>query len=252
MPMSSRCLVVTDLDGTLLDSASRLSHANRRALEALGRSGVVRAVATGRSLYSARNVMGDDFPVDYLAFSSGVCIVSWPDGRHLASHVMEPHVVSGLVRRLQDLALDFMVHHAAPASHRFHFVRSSNDNADFEKRIERYRQFARPWREGIPEDVGVSQFVIVEPPGVVSCLDLAGSRIRRCARGAHDITPRPRIDLDRAVSARSFEGPCVGMAQGAARNRPRPHHRDRQRLQRSRHARVGGARACGVERAHRR
>ena len=32
-------LVVTDLDGTLLDSASRLGGANRRALEALGHNG---------------------------------------------------------------------------------------------------------------------------------------------------------------------------------------------------------------------
>ena len=42
-------MLVTDLDGTLLDSASRLSSRNRVALEALGAAGVVRVVATGRS-----------------------------------------------------------------------------------------------------------------------------------------------------------------------------------------------------------
>ena len=171
-PMTAPCLVVTDLDGTLLDSASRLSDTNRSALETLGRNGVVRAVATGRSLYSARKVMNDEFPVDYLVFSSGVGIVSWPDGSHLASHSMEPRVVPKLVNRLQGLSLDFMVHHSGLSTHQFHFVRSSHHNRDFENRIERYRQFARRWGDGLPDDFEVGQFVIVEPPGAISCREL--------------------------------------------------------------------------------
>ena len=165
-------LVVTDLDGTLLDSASRLSDVNRRTLEALGRNGVVRAVATGRSLYSARLVMHEDFPIDYLAFSSGAGVVSWEDGRLLRSPAMDPAIVSGLVSRLRGLTLDFMVQHAAPDSHRFHFVRSSHRNADFERRLERYRRFARPWRDDVVRELEVSQFVVIEPPGVASCLEL--------------------------------------------------------------------------------
>ena len=165
-------LVVTDLDGTLLDSASRLSGVNRWTLEALGRRGVVRAVATGRSLYSARLVMGEDFPVDYLAFSSGAGIVSWPHGRLLRSPAMDPALVSRLVGRLRGLALDFMVQHAAPDSHRFHFVRSSRRNVDFDHRIERYRRFARPLHGGVPVELRVSQFVVIEPPGTDSHREL--------------------------------------------------------------------------------
>ena len=165
-------LVVMDLDGTLLDSASRLSEVNRRTLEALGRNGAVRAVATGRSLYSARLVMHEDFPVDYLAFSSGAGVVSWEDGRLLRSPAMNPTLVSRLVTRLRGLRLDFMVQHAAPDSHRFHFVRSSRRNVDFEHRIKRYRRFAQPWRADVGGQFGVSQFVVVEPPGVASCLEL--------------------------------------------------------------------------------
>ena len=171
MSRSTR-LVVTDLDGTLLDSASRLSDVNRRTLETLGRSGVVRAVATGRSLYSARLVMREDFPVDYLAFSSGAGIVSWPDGRLLRSPAMGSRLVSRLVARLRGLALDFMVQHAAPDSHRFHFVRSSRQNVDFDHRIERYRRFARPLHDGVPVEVRVSQFVVIEPPGTDSHREL--------------------------------------------------------------------------------
>lgn len=165
-------LVVTDLDGTLLDSASRLSGVNRGTLETLGRNCTVRAVATGRSLYSARRVMHQDFPVDYLAFSSGAGIVTWPDGRLLRASAMSPDLVSRLVGRLRGLDLDFMIQHAAPDSHRFHFVRSSRRNADFERRIERYRRFARPLHDGVPVEVRVSQFVAVEPPGTDSHREL--------------------------------------------------------------------------------
>lgn len=166
-------LVVTDLDGTLLDSASRLSDTNRRTLEVLGRSGVVRVVATGRSRYSAHNVMNADFPVDYLVYSSGVGIVSWADGRSLRSRAMAPGVVSGLVARLRALALDFMVHHAVPDTHCFHFFRSSGgDNLDFERRLERYAPFSRRLCDGLPAGMEVSQLLVVEPPGTASHLDL--------------------------------------------------------------------------------
>ena len=173
-------LVVTDLDGTLLDSASRLGGANRRALEALGRNGTVRAVATGRSLYSARTVMPADFPVDYLVFSSGAGIVSWADGRLLRSRTMAPAVVSGIVARLRTLSLDFMVHHAVPDTHCFHFFRSSDGgNADFERRIERYARFSRLLcdGDGLPGEVEVSQLLVVEPPGTDSHLDLLGREL---------------------------------------------------------------------------
>ena len=57
-------IVVSDLDGTLLDSSARLSPRNRSTLQSLGDQGVVRVVATGRSLHSARLVLDDGFPID--------------------------------------------------------------------------------------------------------------------------------------------------------------------------------------------
>ncbi|MDX1435151.1 MAG: HAD hydrolase family protein, partial [Gammaproteobacteria bacterium] len=81
-------MVVTDLDGTLLDSSARLGPVNRGALERLGEHGVLRVVATGRSLHSARLVIDRDFPIDYLVFSSGVGIVRWPEEDPLVHHHM--------------------------------------------------------------------------------------------------------------------------------------------------------------------
>ena len=170
--MTAVGLVVTDLDGTLLDSNSRLSDANRRTLESLGNSGVVRVVATGRSLHSARRVMSDDFPIDYLAFSTGAGVLSWRDGSLLRSPVMDPDVVSRLVARLRGLALDFMVHRVAPETHRFHFVRSSAGNADFERRLARYDRYAQPWHDGVSKEVAVSQLLVIEAPGSASHVDI--------------------------------------------------------------------------------
>lgn len=189
-PMKPSCLVVTDLDGTLLDSASRLSGVNRRTLETLGRNGVVRAVATGRSLYSARLVMHEDFPVDYLAFSSGAGVVSWEDGRLLRSLAMNSALVDRLVARLRTLAVDFMVHHAAPDTHCFHFVRSSDRNADFERRVERYDRFAQPWHAGVSGAIEMSQFVVIEPPGTASHRDL----LAREFKGVHVVRTTSPLD----------------------------------------------------------
>ena len=134
--------------------------------------------------------MNDDFPVDYLVFSSGVGIVSWMDGLHLTSHTMQPAVVSRLVARLRDLALDFMVHHAAPDTHRFHFHRASDCNADFENRIRRYAEHARCLSDGFPADVKVSQLVVVEPPGAASHLDL----LTRELDGVHVVRTTSPLD----------------------------------------------------------
>ena len=178
MPARSRLhpaqphLVVTDLDGTLLDSGARLGDANRRTLETLGRAGTVRVVATGRSLYSARTVMPADFPIDYLVFSSGAGVTSWADGRLLRSRAMAPGVVSDLVARLRALSLDFMVHHAVPDTHCFHYFRATRGNTDFERRIERYARFSQPLCDAMPGEIEVSQILVVEPPGAASHLDL--------------------------------------------------------------------------------
>ena len=172
LPPAQSRLVATDLDGTLLDSVARLGRAHRCALEALGRAGTVRVVATGRSLYSARTVMPTDFPIDYLVFSSGAGVTSWADGRLLRSRAMAPGTVSDLIARLRALSLDFMVHHAVPDTHCFHYVRSSEGNDDFERRIERYARFSQPLCDAMPGEVEVSQILVVEPPGAASHLDL--------------------------------------------------------------------------------
>ena len=78
MPCPPRRILITDLDGTLLNQERKVSPADRDALQRCPDHGIVRVVATGRNLYSAHKVLTPDFPIDYLIFSSGAGLVDWP------------------------------------------------------------------------------------------------------------------------------------------------------------------------------
>jgi hydroxymethylpyrimidine pyrophosphatase-like HAD family hydrolase len=141
-------LVVSDLDGTLLDSHHQLSAANRGALLDLGRRRVVRVVATGRTLFSALRVLGDDFPIDFLVCSSGAAICRWPSRELLKAEHMSEAAALRLARALCSRGLDFMLHHAVPDNHRCLFHRTGGSNPDFERRIALYSSYAQ--RTNVP------------------------------------------------------------------------------------------------------
>jgi len=161
-------MVVTDLDGTLLDAHAQLGAANRRALERLGRQGTLRVIATGRSLHSADSVLDADFPIDYLVFSSGAGVLHWPTRELLVAHEMRGPHAEGVLARLLDARLAFMVHHGVPENHRFYYHwesgRAESANPDFHRRCERYRAFAEPLPPQGLGDIEVSQFLAVEAP----------------------------------------------------------------------------------------
>lgn len=169
-------IVVSDLDGTLLDSGHRLSAVNRRTLTSLGEQGVVRVVATGRSLYSARQVLDDAFPIDFLVFSSGAGVVEWATKDLVLAHHMRPEEALTIAESLIGRELDFMLHHGVPDNHRFFFYRAGRTNPDFEERCARYGAFARPWPERPPKIENASQLLVVESASAESQFeDIAAS-----------------------------------------------------------------------------
>ena len=115
----TRSAVFTDLDGTLLNSSQRLSDINRQTLTSLGRAGICRVVATGRSLYSARRVLDDAFPIDYLISSTGASVSTFPQSRLLRAVAMTSDEVQESVAILFELALDFMIQDPVPNNHCF-------------------------------------------------------------------------------------------------------------------------------------
>jgi hypothetical protein len=168
-------MVVTDLDGTLLDADARLGAANRQALERLGESACLRVVATGRSLYSAELVLDAAFPIDYLVFASGAGILEWRSRELLAAHEMRAEHVQRTLDLLLAKGLAFMVHLGIPENHHFHFHlpagQAAGENPDFHRRCERYADFAQPLAGGVLEGLQVSQFLAIEAPGSESHYD---------------------------------------------------------------------------------
>lgn len=156
-------MVVTDLDGTLLDPEHRLSAVDRDTLEALGRAGIVRVVATGRSLFSAQKVLGPELAIDFLIHTSGAGIVTWPARDPIRTEHMAAPLVTELVRVLTDRACDFMLHRPIPDNHEFFVHRSRRDNADFDRRLARYASHARELPLPFRATEAMCQAVVIEP-----------------------------------------------------------------------------------------
>ena len=67
--MALRKMIVTDLDGTLLNSEGQVSNRNYETLNKLKDLGHLRVIATGRSLFSTKKILTLDFPFDHLISS---------------------------------------------------------------------------------------------------------------------------------------------------------------------------------------
>jgi HAD superfamily hydrolase (TIGR01484 family) len=162
-------IVVSDLDGTLLDSNQRLSEADRGTLLELGQRGVVRVVATGRSLFSALRVVGDDWPIDFLVHASGAGITHWPTRELVKVEYMQPPAALALALHLEARGLDFMLHRAVPENHRCYLHRTARANQDFDRRVELYADYMQPFARPLAIAEPMCQAVVIDPapsPGI--------------------------------------------------------------------------------------
>lgn len=137
-------MVITDLDGTLLNDDQQAHEEDLKTLRKLGDQNILRVVATGRNLYSALNKLERDFPIDYLIFSSGAGILEWKNQKLIQSEYLPGEQVEAIARKLIDYDIDFMIHEVIPENHKFVYHRSKQQNPDFERRYRLYQDFAEP------------------------------------------------------------------------------------------------------------
>jgi len=120
-------MFVTDLDGTLFTDEKMIHGKDLAALESLGRDGITRVFATGRSLYSfqkAIQAMGfssicNNMPVDYVIFSTGAGIMECTQGEIIKKESLgtgDVRVISGY---FDALGLDYMIHRPVPDTQYF-------------------------------------------------------------------------------------------------------------------------------------
>lgn len=162
----SPCMVVTDLDGTLLDDRRVCAPQDRATLVQLGRHGIVRVVATGRSLHSARRVLPPDFPIDYLVFSAGAGVMAWHTQALLLARHLAPADVARAVAALAARRLDVAVLDPVPDSHWFTAVATAAPHPDFVRRRALYGAFERPGG-ALPERACQLIAITAPEPGLV-------------------------------------------------------------------------------------
>jgi len=148
-------LVITDLDGTLLNPQHEISELDYRSLQVLGDNKIYRVIATGRSLYSVNKVLPPDFPIDYLIFSSGAGIIDWSSKEILLAQSLESGEVAISAHFLTATKISFMIHKPIPDSHYFVYHQAGDEHPDFQHRITLYEKFAHPLTFN-PEDFGAA------------------------------------------------------------------------------------------------
>ena len=156
------------MDGTLLNDTKQIAQKDLAALNRLRQIGVFTALATGRSNYSFLRLFDQldhrgqsgNLPFDHIIFSTGAGVMDFPGGRIIKSFALAPDDVCLISRLLDQMALDYMIHHPVPDTRHFLYRCHSRKNHDFNRRLELYRDFAAP----------LSSAALAEIPGATEVL----------------------------------------------------------------------------------
>ena len=159
-------MLVTDYDGTLLDSSGKLSEDNHEAFLLCKVKNYIRVIATGRSLFSLkRSTPLDSLPIDYIVFSSGAGILDLHSQKIVRKVAFEPYEVERVIELLQKLDLDFMVHFPIPENHRFCYHETGRLNPDFKRRCNLYQTYAISLNNHARPFGPSTQLLAIDPPG---------------------------------------------------------------------------------------
>ena len=133
--------IITDLDGTILPRGGEISKETVETFRSVGEKGIVRIIATGRNLYSARKVLSADFPVDYLVFSSGAGILRWKDQQLLFAKHLEQQESRDIAAYLWDYNINFTIQREIPENHHFYFTQIYPLHEDYKQRLKTYEPY---------------------------------------------------------------------------------------------------------------
>lgn len=135
--------VIIDLDGTLLNDKRRVGEEDLQTLYELGRKGIVRIIATGRSLFSFSDVIPEDFPIDHLIIAAGGGTLDFKTKKLTRSHFIAKNDVQEIVVKLDDLKVDYQVRAKIPDSHKYYYRQYSNKNPDFVRLNTIYKDYVK-------------------------------------------------------------------------------------------------------------
>ena len=117
--MSDLKMVVTDLDGTLLQNDHSISEEDLETLNLLGELGICRVAATGRNLFKVRLALTPADPFDYVICSSGAGIVDWRTQKIIRAINFDNELTDQIIDYLISHGFNFKVSDCFPDNHNF-------------------------------------------------------------------------------------------------------------------------------------
>jgi hydroxymethylpyrimidine pyrophosphatase-like HAD family hydrolase len=144
-------LWLTDFDGTIKPHGPKapVSPADLTALKQLGAAGWVRAVVTGRSLFSFATAWEPGLELDWLIFSSGIGLCPWGafgPGAILEARNFTPPEAESALRAALDLNFGFFAYLPPPDGHHFYYLEPpSQIPYGFKKRLQIFMAQSRPF-----------------------------------------------------------------------------------------------------------
>ena len=154
-------LVATDLDGTLLRNDKSISVDDLKMLEHLGEQNILRVVATGRNFRKVKEVISDDVPIDYVAFSSGAGIYDCRNKKLLYYQNIDKQTVCQINKHLMDHGLNFYLFRGIPENFRSWYYRGDKICHEFERFFGIHNLFSEELPLNGVVDNDACQFLIV-------------------------------------------------------------------------------------------
>lgn len=159
--MDYKAMVIMDLDGTILPRKGKIDERDLELIEMLEKEKVCRVIATGRSVFSFKRALGNDFPIDYLIFSSGAGILDWKNKELIYSRNLQSYETQTIAKKLWSEKLSFALHEPIPDNHKYLYADIDNTTPDFYYRNELYSQYAKPLENPEAEFGEACQFLII-------------------------------------------------------------------------------------------
>ncbi len=156
-------LVATDLDGTFLKNDKSISEEDLKMLELLGERKVIRVVATGRNFKKVLEVLPDNLPFDYVAFSSGAGIYDWKKRELVYRQNLNRETTNGIIHFFTEKDMNFHLFRAVPDNFRCWYFRGKNSCEEFERYFDFHNSVSEllPVTKKLVDDA--CQFLVIFP-----------------------------------------------------------------------------------------
>lgn len=155
-------MVLIDLDGTLLNSKKQIGEKDQQTLATLGNQGIIRVFATGRTLFSVRQVLEKNAALDFLVFSSGAGVMDWKKQELIYKSAINKQKIDETAQVLRKLEVNFAIQHPIPENHKYLYHAAKQTNTDFEWRNKLYAGFATKLNSVYPFKEATQFLVILE------------------------------------------------------------------------------------------